>query len=195
MGGRGGGGEGGGGVRAKGPVRPVSNLLDSKIWTHPSRLWRFVQFWQYSKKSSEQTIAFYEDLWSPMNEDGYERFEEALGIFHTVQVEREIPVLVVIWPWLHQLDEDYPFGHIHQVIAELCAEHNLATLDLLPALRGLEDDVPLWVHESDHHPSAELHRIAAVQITERLKEDPALGVAGWTTSEPTPGVDVAPPGP
>ena len=166
------------------PVGPASNVVVSRAFDSPCRLCRFVQAWRYRSRSLRQTLDFYEGLWSPGNEEGLERFEQGLERIRAVQDGHQVPVLVVIWPWLHRLDDRYPFEEIHDLVATLCAEHDLATLDLLPTLRGLDADTPLWAHESDHHPSPELHRIAAETIVTRLMADESsLPVTRWGAAD------------
>jgi hypothetical protein len=164
-------------------LRPrLLNVLPHTRWTHPIRLLRFVDAALYARSSTNKTIAFYREGWSPKKKGIRRYFSDALDGMAALQAERDIPFLFVVWPWLHSLDETYPFGGIHRTI-----EHNLETrglqmLSLLEPFSALDEDTPLWIHESDHHPSIALQRIAADLIVERMTGDLAFGLA---TSEQT----------
>jgi lysophospholipase L1-like esterase len=164
-------------------VQPrMRNVLPRTQWTHPIRLLRFVDAALYARSSKIEAIAIHRKGWSPKHERKQRYFSDALDSMAVIQAKRDIPFLFVVWPWLHSLDETYPFGGIHLTI-----EHNLDTrglrmLSLLEPFSSLDEDTPLWIHESDHHPSVALQRIAADLIVERLTGDLTFGV---TTGEDT----------
>ena len=75
--------------------------------------------------------------------------------------------LVVILPWLYDLDDSYPFLEIHGTVQGFCAENGIPALDLFPAFRGREA-AELWVHPTDQHPNAAAHRIIAEAVHDYL---------------------------
>jgi hypothetical protein len=71
-----------------------------------------------------------------------------------------IPVGLVIFPVLIDLDDDYHFRDICDAVAAFGAAEGLPTFSLLPAFLG-RNGPDLWVSDSDQHPNARAHAIAA----------------------------------
>lgn len=76
---------------------------------------------------------------------------------------------VALFPFLYALDDDYPFAALHARVADFCAAHRIAFVDLLDAFRG-RDYAELWVHPSDQHPNERAHEIAAAALTAFISE-------------------------
>ena len=74
--------------------------------------------------------------------------------------EKSIPVGFVIFPVLIQLNEDYPFRRICDLLEKFATEHGFPVHNLLPAFMG-EDATNLWVSSNNQHPNERGHRIAA----------------------------------
>jgi hypothetical protein len=68
--------------------------------------------------------------------------------------QREIPFLVVIWPFLQGLGpgQYYPFQKMHDLVTADCAEAGIPLLDVLAQLRGT-NSADLWVTPADPHPN------------------------------------------
>lgn len=81
--------------------------------------------------------------------------------------KRDVPLVLVIFPELHQLDDSYPFAKVHDLVRTSADELSIPVLDLFDTFRGHRDR-DLWVHPTDHHPNAEAHRLAAEAIREFL---------------------------
>ena len=87
---------------------------------------------------------------------------------------RNIRFVLVIFPELYELTEDYPFKHIHEHVYQFAKSLGIPTLDLLEIFLG-HDAASLWVHATDHHPNAYAHKIAAHAIASFLHDShPAL---------------------
>ncbi|MBX7168857.1 MAG: SGNH/GDSL hydrolase family protein [Pirellulales bacterium] len=80
--------------------------------------------------------------------------------------ERHIDLVLVMFPELYQL-RHYPFGEIHQLVADTAQSLGIPALDLLADFQRY-DDRDLWVHPSDHHPNELAHAIAARRIAQWL---------------------------
>ena len=88
-------------------------------------------------------------------------------------------LLLVIFPFFHQLQSDYPFQVIHDIVSTFARGQEIDVLDLRDAFPSY-DGPELWVHETDQHPNEVAHKIAAEavfrhissnrQIIEPLKE-------------------------
>jgi hypothetical protein len=82
-----------------------------------------------------------------------------------LSVETGSKFAVIIFPFMYQLDDGYPFREFHQRIFDYCRSHQIEVLDLLGSFSGREDR-DLWVHPSDQHPNEIAHEIAAEGIGE-----------------------------
>ena len=80
---------------------------------------------------------------------------------------------VVIFPFMYELNDGYPFLKIHQMIAEHCRQNGIEVLDLLDAYKG-QYFFDLWTHQSDQHPNEKGHKIAASAIAEFIQEKKLL---------------------
>ena len=81
---------------------------------------------------------------------------------------------VVIFPFLYELNNTYPFRPLHQMIHQFCSENQIAVLDLFDAYEGMSYR-DLWVHPSDQHPNERGHEIAAHAIGSFILEKGLLG--------------------
>jgi lysophospholipase L1-like esterase len=100
---------------------------------------------------------------------GWERCRESLEKFAAIASNRRIPILLIIYPSLRQLDDTYPLRASHALIAETATKYGMGVVDLLPHFKGREPAV-LWVSPKDRHPNAFAHAIAAKAIYESLLE-------------------------
>jgi hypothetical protein len=74
--------------------------------------------------------------------------------------KKSIPVGFVIFPVLIELNEDYPFRRICDLLEKFATEQGFAVHNLLPDFMG-KDAPTLWVSASNQHPNERGHRIAA----------------------------------
>jgi lysophospholipase L1-like esterase len=111
------------------------------------------------------------------------------ALSHTAEWERSMHLLhkgsvianrigaqygVIIFPFMYRLDDSYPFVVIHDMIKQVCQEHDIPVLDLFPAYRG-HKDTSLWAHPSDQHPNEIGHEIAAETIANFLISQEMVG--------------------
>ena len=71
-----------------------------------------------------------------------------------------VPVGFVIFPTLIELNEDYPFRRICDLLQEFATQHGMPVHNLLPDFMG-QDAPSLWVSPRNQHPNERGHRIAA----------------------------------
>lgn len=147
----------------------ISNILVTI--KYPQKL--FLHKWFVSIVNSKRIVRdikqFYLSLWDDeINEEGLRELAETFNKMGKLQENRSLPFVLAVFPWLQYLDDSYPFEQIHERIDAMCGENNLGTIQLLDNFRALDSSVPLWAHESDHHPSTDLHRIAAEEIADYL---------------------------
>jgi hypothetical protein len=83
---------------------------------------------------------------------GWAATAHAVGRLAVLCRERGLPLLVVNYPELHELDP-YPFTRETELVRALAERHGLPFVDLLPAVRGVQPS-SLWVTPTDAHPNA-----------------------------------------
>jgi hypothetical protein len=83
------------------------------------------------------------------------QFADVLGVNYAV----------VIFPFMYELNEKYPFRSLHQMIYEFSSENDIPVLDLFDSFDG-SSYTELWVHPSDQHPNEVGHKISADAIAE-----------------------------
>jgi lysophospholipase L1-like esterase len=65
----------------------------------------------------------------------------------------------------------YPFGYLHERVAETCMNQHVPCLDLLPAFSTIADPRTMWVSPFDAHPNAMANKRAAQAILERFRPE------------------------
>jgi len=99
--------------------------------------------------------------------EGWTICRQSLKDLAAVARARTVPVLVVIFPSLVSLGEEYPFKAEHELVARTAMEDRMAHLDLFSAFRG-NDPAGLRVSATNGHPNARGHLIAAEAIYQAL---------------------------
>ena len=94
---------------------------------------------------------------------GWDLCRKSLKSIAAIAKVRNIPAMLVIFPYLYDLDDTYPFKGEHALVAKSGRESGMKVLDLLPEFMGLEPSA-LWVSPTDGHPNATGHLIAAEEI-------------------------------
>jgi lysophospholipase L1-like esterase len=74
---------------------------------------------------------------------------------------------IAMFPFMYQLNENYPLREIHARVEGRADEQGIPYLDLFSAFEG-RDYADLWVHGSDQHPNEKGHAIAADAIADFL---------------------------
>jgi hypothetical protein len=79
-------------------------------------------------------------------------------------------LLVVLFPILYKIDENYPFSEPHEEILCFASENDISAIDLLEVYQKHRAS-DLWVHNLDHHPNALAHKIASTEICCWIREN------------------------
>lgn len=74
--------------------------------------------------------------------------------------QHNVPVMVAVFPFFHELNGDYPFQPVHDRVDNFCHENQVPVLDLREVYRDYSGP-ELWVHPTDQHPNEIAHRLAA----------------------------------
>ena len=126
-------------------------------------------FWnaRLQRKLARQTIDYYLSVNAP-DGPGWLESERALREIVSQCRDRGIPCVVVMFPLLFELSEDYPFRDIHRRVGGVVAASGGQFIDLLPALTG-RNPAELMVHPTDQHPNQKVHEIAGMLVAEEIQ--------------------------
>ena len=163
--------------RPSGEVKPKIEFYTNytTIYQRPdafsatSNLWSWVRQ-RYllsirARRTIRESVADFGDESPP-----WQACQRALTSIDEIARGQGASTLVVIFPFFHDLDGDYPFQTIHATVRSFLERSGVPVLDLrraFHAYRGPE----LWVHETDQHPNEIAHAIAARAIAAHLEEN------------------------
>jgi lysophospholipase L1-like esterase len=85
--------------------------------------------------------------------------------------DRELRLVVAVFPMVTQLNERYPLGGVHKIVGEFLESELIESVDLLSNFLGHEES-DLWVHPTDQHPNKIGQRLIADGIHDYLKANP-----------------------
>lgn len=94
--------------------------------------------------------------------------KDALRRARQLTAERGIPLGLVIFPELYQLDARHPFVSVYQAVHAHAVSLEIPVLNLFDTFRGRPDHT-LWVHPTDHHPNARAHELAGKAIRDFIE--------------------------
>jgi hypothetical protein len=77
--------------------------------------------------------------------------------------------LVILLPYLYELNEDHPFLPLQNYVEQFCVENKIAFQDLFHSFVG-HNHADLWAHPTDQHPNAKGHRIIAEALKESIQQ-------------------------
>ena len=110
--------------------------------------------------------AHYRDVYRPESE-GYREMITSLDRLKSYADTHKIRVYLAMQPDVHNLT-NYPFGYIHQRMAEVARERGFRYIDLLPIFSG-QTPSSIWAMPGDPHPNALGHKLMADAIYPALK--------------------------
>ena len=131
---------------------------------------RLVQvIWQIARQRelTKQTIDYYQSLHAPSSAGRIES-ERALREIIAACNQRGVPCIVVMFPVLYNLSQDYPFKAIHEQMGTVVHQAGGHFIDLLPALMN-QNASELIVHPTDQHPNEKLHAIVGQLVAEEIR--------------------------
>lgn len=117
---------------------------------------------------TQDTVQWYLDLYSDANGKNVALLEQTIRGFVS---DPSYPTVFVLYPLLEGLEQDpYPLKKIYDMVGGMLQSAGIPYLDLTSVFRGRETS-SLWVHEVDHHPNGQAHRLAAEAIVRWLKTE------------------------
>lgn len=116
-----------------------------------------------SRRTTEEYRQAYFEGQGGMEKSGlWERCKESMLGIRDLSGETGTKLLFVIFPILIDLDEDYAFQDIHDIVIDYLKENNIEVFSLLPAFVEFPGKCEsLWVNMVDAHPNPKGHEIAA----------------------------------
>lgn len=152
----------------------------------------------FNARSTTRHVEYYTALYRE-DYSGWRRTRAAIGELSAFSRERQLPVLVVIFPlFSFGLGEDYPLASFHRQVQQALREAGIPFLDLRESYR---DQPPLRLEAIpflDPHPDEIAHRIAADALLSRLLESKLVpdgrSVSSLRRSGPAPDTPFTPAG-
>ena len=150
----------------------LGNVRHSQRSESPLAIVQWFEAIRHSAVQRQDTVAAIRAWWGPWNKLGQLEFTWSLAQLGRLSQEREIPMYAAVFPWMDGLQGDYPFDAVHTQIHTALTEAEIPYVDLLGAFtQAAATDTPLWAHPTDHHPSKELHTVAAGELLKLIPEE------------------------
>lgn len=118
---------------------------------------------KYSKSLNESYLG------GPLQTEEWEIAKENIRKIKTIGDQLNSTVSLVVFPILVELNDNYPFQKINNLVVDFALQSNLQTHNLLPAFKG-KNGPDLWVSPFDQHPNTLGHEIAANSILPFLRQ-------------------------
>jgi hypothetical protein len=112
---------------------------------------------------------WYQEMYAAPNADGWARTREYLRRMSRTVRERGGRFLLVCWPLLVGLDDEYPFEAAHRTIERFCLEAGIPVFDLRAVL-GSRPTESLWVHPVDRHPNDVAQRLVGESLAPVVRD-------------------------
>ena len=150
----------------------------TSIYQRPDRLSEFSKLWGWARQRFQQLYTARKHVRDSVaafsaESPGWRQSREALQQIQQLLRERGSSLLVVIFPFFHNLNGHYPFQKVHDIVSDYCESIGIPVLDLRDSYRDYEGP-ELWVHATDQHPNEEANEIAAEAVGAYLRAHPEL---------------------
>jgi hypothetical protein len=97
----------------------------------------------------------------------WDKQEARLKEIHNAVAAAGGTLVVVTFPFLHDLGDDYSYGEIHKRLDEFWTEQNVPHLDLMEVFKD-ESPSQVTLSSRDVHPNVKAHTMAAEAIVDFL---------------------------
>ena len=127
-----------------------------------SRLYKFLKYRYLRKIVSERTLEAYQAPYFMGERGFFDHCKDSILKIKQLAEENKAELLFVIFPMLIDLDDDYTFQNVHDLVSNFLKENDIRTHSLLPAFLDYEgSDDSLWINLLDSHPNEKGNAIAA----------------------------------
>jgi len=86
--------------------------------------------------------------------------------------EKNIPFRLIIFPFMHNLGPEYPFGDAHEKLVTWAYEYDVRVLDMRPVFEAHLAE-KLTVNRFDNHPNERAHALIAEELAKWISADDA----------------------
>ncbi len=127
------------------------------------------------RTTEEYRQAYFEGKGGMTKTGGWERCQECILGIKDLAEANDARLLFVTFPILIDLDEDYAFQDIHDIVVDFLTGSGIEVHSLLPAFVEYDGTAEsLWVNITNAHPNERGHEIAAQSLTTYLLESGML---------------------
>ncbi len=149
----------------------TGNVRRDEHYNQPFLLLQWAASFLWGQDDRAGTIATLKRFWSNDNGLGLLELEWSLEQMARIHRGHELPMLVAIFPWMDGLDGEYALQEEHDRLHQILDANGLPWVDLLePFQAAAAQGQPLWAHQTDHHPSREMHGRAAEVLLPLVKK-------------------------
>ena len=103
------------------------------------------------------------------NEEVWRNHTKTLDTFIKTTRPYRLPLMVVLFPVMNTIGDQYPYRDVHAKLASYFSQNNIPVVDLEPSYSALGREA-VMVSKRDFHPNERGHAIAADLVYEKLKE-------------------------
>jgi lysophospholipase L1-like esterase len=132
---------------------------EQPYWRQASR---FLDYVAFSIERQQAAITLEESYRKSVEDSapGWIATQGAIKKANRLSKEHNFDLVLMIFPVLWSLSDNYPFQDVHETVASFARQQSIPVLDLLPDFAGF-DGPELWVHPNNQHPNEVAHEIAA----------------------------------
>ena len=143
----------------------MAELSESSWLFRTSRTYRYFRERSAQREFSREYLELMRRAYFGSAEETFEwsRARENLLTLRAESERRGARFVLVLFPVLFELDEDYPLADVCAEVDRFAAENALTYHSLLPTFLG-QDAPSLWVSPLDQHPNERGHELAADSI-------------------------------
>ncbi len=126
--------------------------------------WAWFRVQQLSRSDVRDYYSFVREYYQG---EPWQRFQLKIAQVHDLCRRNECRFSIVVFPFLHNLAQDYPFSEIHEQIVRDCEGLGIPTIDLRKPLAAAAGQ-GLTVNAFDAHPNELAHEIVADELQHLL---------------------------
>jgi lysophospholipase L1-like esterase len=127
-------------------------------------------YFRFVAVRSQGAQSYYENLRQSYESEPWAKVRGLLQGLHQRCVQQGVDFRMVIFPFVREVGEEYPFRAAHARVVEFCKAEKIPVLDLEPVFRRYAGE-SLVVSRFDAHPNERAHAIAAEAIERDLLAD------------------------
>jgi hypothetical protein len=141
------------------------------------RFWLFTKcyswnwfYFRYRQFSRAEVSDYFPHLRKSYETEAWNGLTAKIASMHDCCRSAGVDFRMVIFPFVHNLEPDYPFASVHEKMVQYCRESGIPVLDLLPVLNEHAGE-RLVVSRFDAHPNEAAHAIVARALRQDLLAD------------------------